>query len=286
MYIDNVIYNTHFSNKLTKSVMSDRVKVYFNDLYKRYNCELNMNFSDPVYDYDQMALLLFDAIQIKNNLEKTNIILFPVWGNSWSMNYASSELYWKSKFKFQGMLQDIRDCGSLCAYHAFSLLLKLHETKSIQEVLCCSIENAYIFTKNKNKIYAPEIDYIGSITCKNDCVDDCRLKILSCVVVNTKKMNASTLFFEKLREFIIYFNIEQDQYFIYCRKNTVMSKDNILLINIECNNTSGFLYYCIDLIFKKKKSIKFEYIFIVDFDISNNSMGIFLLKIEFEDFYE
>lgn len=278
MYINRVIYKTIGLDRFKKTIVSDRVKKYLEDLYARYQADQNMDTLQLVYSHDEMGNYLLNEIQQVGALMKADTIFFPAWGVSWSMDYAAHELHWKKVFGLNCKLLDVRDCGSLCVYYAIHIMLKLYMSKALKNVLICSIEHAWLFCKNKIKIHAPKISYIGSFQCSNDSVFNSKLEILSCDIVNNVRMNEINNHLDNIiLKILENYKIKSTDCHVWIRKfeNIVFHHKFHL---IEHPMSSGFLYTCIDLILKSKKNTKNDYFLIIDFDPLRLSIGAVFIK--------
>ncbi|EKD92257.1 MAG: hypothetical protein ACD_29C00097G0005 [uncultured bacterium] len=277
MYINQVIYKTQFPDYIQKCSVSDRVKTYFKDLYHRYKSELTMDMSLPIYNYDQLGKLLFHEIQRNGDLNSADTILFPLWAITWNMDYAVPEFHWKNEFGVNALFQDIRDCGSLCVYYALNILLTLNEAKLQKNVLCCSVENAWLPHENAKTLYASEINYIASLACSSDLQGTQPIKILSSKIFKLQTINSNTEFNEMINAHLKSHQINGDDFIIYTRKN---DEDHHTANNIAISyqTTSGFIYYCLDMLFKNRQKVNFKYAFVIDYDESHSSMGVLLLQ--------
>lgn len=278
MYINQVIYKTQFPDHIQKCSVSDRVKTYFKDLYNRYKSELMMDMSLPIYNYDQLGKLLFHEIKKNGDLNNANTIFFPMWAITWNMEYAVPEFQWKNELGVNASFQDIRDCGSLCVYYALHILLTLNEVQLQKNVLCCSVENAWLQQKNIKTLYAPEINYIASLACSSDLVNTHAIKILLAHIFKLQTINSNVEFNTMIFGYLESYKINSDDCIIYTRKN---EEDHCTVnsVTISYPTTSGFIYYCLDMLFKNRQRSNFRYAFIIDYDESHSAMGVLLLQI-------
>lgn len=278
MYINQVVYKEIGSDEFKERIVSNRVKKYIADLYQRYQADLNMDMEQPIYSYDEMGKYLFKEFQRTDVLKNTEKILFPTWGVSWSMDYAVHEFHWNEMFGFNGTLLDVRDCGSLCVYYAIHIMLKLCRSKLLKNTLISSIENAWLFCKNKTKVHAPEINYVGSFQCENDKKFNSSLEIISCSIINSISTDKIDQQIEHIIHAMLFdYQIKKTDCDVWIRafKNIIIQSD---WKQIYHPMSSGFLYYCVDLLLKNRGDFGRPYIFIVDFDPSRFSIGVILLK--------
>ena len=182
MYINQVIYETFIPDWIETSSIGDRVKKYFKDLYARYKTHLNMDLSGKAYSYDDLGRLLFNDLKENDLLANADLIVFPSWSFSWDMKYAVPELVWKKQYDFHAQLLDVRDCGLLCVFRAIHITLKHYGANTLNQGLCCSIENAWLPMPNE-KVQAPEINYISSIAHSKHLHQNSGLKILCAEIV-------------------------------------------------------------------------------------------------------
>lgn len=278
MYINAVIYKVMIADELKKESISDRVKKYLLDLYKRYQYEVDMDMFQWVYSYDQMGKCLLHDIQKTGDLTNADTFLFPAWGVSWNMDFAVHALHWKRLFALSAELVDVRDCGSLCVYYAVHIMLKLHASKSLKNALIGSVENAWLFCKNKIKSHAPTINYMGSFQCSNDNKFNHSLEIVCCQISNVLSLVKINFQLKNIiNRILIKHNVTKNNCSIWIRN------DDAVLWNKEWKLishpvSSGFLYYCIDLILKNENENSNLYFLIVDFDPSRLSIGAILLR--------
>lgn len=278
MYINDVIYDTDFSEKIEINFLTERVKLYFNDLYKRYKMDLNMNLEKPVYRYDQMGEYLLSQISRKSNFTELDTIAFPSWSISWNMDYAVTELYWKNKFNLKAPFLDIRDCGSLCVFNAVAILLKLYEMKIIKKFLCCTIENKFLFLNEEEKMVAPMINYIGAFIF-SETRSTKLIKILYSKILQKTHFKTENELLVFFRFFLESQRISEDSCQFYIRKYDIAFSFDFFHA-ISHPDSSGFIYYCIKNVLKNYDEIRLKYALIVDFDFSIGSTGILLLAIK------
>ncbi|OGT45645.1 MAG: hypothetical protein A3E82_09130 [Gammaproteobacteria bacterium RIFCSPHIGHO2_12_FULL_38_11] len=268
MIIDSVIFQTAFKN-IKKQPVSDVVKAYLNDLYKLYNVNLNYDSSQFVYRYDLMGTILMNKLVKNNKFDQVDMVLLPSWGVTWNMDYSAPELYLKNKFNIHAAFLDVKGCGLLCVFYALNTLLKLYNSNSISKALCCSIENAWLFKLSKNKPVAPEINFVASLSTVSKCNSKQFVKVVLCEVISNKQ------YIEKIKSMINAFSMNINDFIVYVKHKdnfNVLTSWNVIFYPIS----SGFVYYCLDFIFKNR--IKFNYIFIVDHDHALFSTGILLIK--------
>ncbi|MCX7120548.1 MAG: hypothetical protein NTZ67_02035 [Gammaproteobacteria bacterium] len=268
MYINSVIYQSHFSGMQTESV-SNRVKDYFYDLYRIYKKDMRLNLIKPVYRYADLGSLLMEKLRLNGNLSNLEFLFLPLWAPSWNMDFATPELYLKNKFNIVAQLIDVRGTGRLCVFYAIYLLLQLVDVSSKKISLCCSIENACSSFSHEDMSFLPEINYIASFAFSAMKEKSSFFKILQCSIVQVKDL------IKFLDSNMNLFNIKNTDSVVYsCRiKNKIVDHR---FIHIEHRNSSGFLYSCIDFILKS--DIKVKYVFVVDYDVIEKLAGLILLE--------
>ncbi len=279
MYINHIDYKTNFHHNIKKIPVSDRVKQYFEDLYSRNGTELSIDMSVFVNDYMALGKLLFDEIYSTHELKNAQTIFFPVWAVSWNMEYATPELHWKEKYQIDATFLDVRDCGSLCVYYAFHLMLKLQKSETEKNNVCCSIENAFLPNLKNNHGISPSMNYIASVIFSHHSNDKNSLKIIMCDIYDMHQINSIDQLKKTINNVMQTYDISENEHMIYIRKNTdYFSIENC--ISIAYPISSGFAYYCLSLIYKSRKKINFKNIFIIDLDHANSLMGILFVKIQ------
>jgi hypothetical protein len=279
MYINHVFYQTRFSDQLKKHPISDRVKTYLSDLYERYHSQSIIDFSQPVYNHAEAGDQLFCEASRHIDFGSLSMILFPIWETNLNMEYAVPELYWKNKYAIEAQFQDVRDCGSLCVFYAIQLLLKLSAAQCVKNSLCCSIENSIQTNKKITNVILPEIDYSAFIAFSNTVDSGCTLKILSSDIFHTAEINSTQLFHNMIKNKLNNLFVQLDDIIIYKRKSDEDHRHDAC-IEMIYPMTSGFVYFCLENIIKNKKNIQCSTIFIIDYDASQETMGVLLLEIK------
>lgn len=281
MFINHVYYRKISFENLRAVRMQDHAKRYFSDLYGSYKMPLEINKIEMVYRYDDIASYLFDEECNQKVCMQSDYLFFPSWGWVLDSNCAMPELYLKNKFKWGGSILDIRDCGSLCAYYAMHLMLKLCQNRLIENSACCSIESAFKSSINFDNQLFPEINYVGLLSFsshKNACSD---VEVIYCDLhgSNEKSANFQTLILEKANHIASRYHIAENKYQILLRRvaDDIHLSKNIELISHSIS--SGFLYDILDRIqmFSVRKHV--EYMFIIDVDLKAQFYGVLLIKL-------
>src|SRR3989338_1624942 len=107
MYIDSVFYEDYFPMLNKKHYPNIKMRSYYSDLYKRYQCNNNFDIEKPSYHYDEMGKLLFSLIQDKISLSEIGFIFIPKWGYAWKTEYTAIELHWMEKYKWTDNIIDV-----------------------------------------------------------------------------------------------------------------------------------------------------------------------------------
>ncbi len=255
--------------------VSQRVKNYFNDLYLRYQIKWDMDMSQTIYPYDKLIEVLFDKINTIEDLKKIQTIAFPSWSMNWNMDYAVPELYIKNKYSLTASLLDVRDCGILCVFYAFHILLKIVTHQNVNTVACCSIENAWLFLKYTNEIPVPDINYVGAIIASQEMKSEKSINILSCDIVN-HPFDVSLIM-----TLLLNFNVSKNLVSIYLKRHSALKKlfDSYQIIEVDYVMSSGFIYYCLSLMTQSIGASCFQYALIIDHDTVHHAAGILFLKL-------
>lgn len=259
MYINYSYYQNISSDHLNRVVMQDRFKQYFSDLYAAYQVPLEINEKEFVFCYEEMASCLFAVEENQLACARSDYLFFPSWSFVLDSHCAIPELYLKNKFNWRGSILDIRDCGSLCVYHAIQLIIQLHQRQAV----CCTIENVFSFNTHFHHDLFPAINYVALLSFsseKKSCFD---LDILHCHVYN----NAVNIF-EIIDHLTRQYHISIHQRHIRIRRDAMVYPAS-----------SGFLYDTINQIFTLSKKIKTEHVFIVDFDLITHFFGLIVIKL-------
>lgn len=275
MYIDLIEYQTRFSDSMGKCAITGRVKKYYQDLYAQYQTEHQIDFEKFVYNANLFGDELIQVARKSVDFNAVEITLFPSWMPTFNMDYAVPELHWKKKNEISGEFLDVRDCGSLCVFYALHLLLKLNSVNLIHSALCFSFENAI----------EQQIDYRAFLHFCGNKKADWNLKIHLSEIINIEEVSTPELFKKMINAFLNKLSTQSDSYFIYKRK-VAENHQNEASIDIVYPDTSGFIYFCLENIAKNKKNIKYQYIFIVDYDKSCEKMGVVLVEIVLRGKYE
>lgn len=279
MFINDVYYREIGLKSLQAVCMQDYAIRYFSDLYRSYKMPLEANQVERVYRYEDIAAYLFDIECNQKACAESDYLFFPLWGWILDSCCAMPELYLKNKFKWSGSILDVRDCGSLCAYYALHLILKLYQSRLIKNAVCCSIESTFKLSIDvDNQIY-PEINYVGllSFSCRQNTYSD--IEVIYCDLHVNKNGNYQKLILEKTKHLVSHYRIAKNQYRIFMRRmgDEIQLSKNIELISHPIS--SGFLYDMLNRVQMQSIAIQVNYIFIIDIDPTASCFGVLLIKL-------
>jgi hypothetical protein len=279
MYINRIYYKTDWQGLIKKHFISDRVKKYFNDLYIKNNMKINFNLDGVLYDYHAAGNYWYDFLAQNIDMHNFDFILFPQWSCTWQMDYAVPELNWLYSHNLDIPFYDIRDCGKLSVFYALEILLQLSSKSDFTKNLCLSIENKFLDVGSGYKKSIPQIDYMGCIEFISSANGEAHLKPVLCNVIDCANQDLMKMISQTIKKIIDQFKILSDEYIIY-----IKSIDGMInlynAIQVKYPETSGFIYYCISMIFKKRNTINFNYALIVDVDEEANNIAILVIQIE------
>lgn len=280
MFINHVYYQIIQLENLNAIGMQDQTRQYFSDLYRSYQIPFEINKMEAICQYDNIASYLFDVEYNQTVCAISDYLLFPSWGWIFDSHCAMWELYLKNKFKWRSPILDIRDCGSLCAYYALHLMLKLYQNSLLTNSACCSIENAYQSNACFGSALFPEVSHVALLSfsrTKKSCFD---INILYCDIhSDVTNFNHQKIMLEKIVYIAQKYRIAENQYHTIMRH---ADGDNVSFSKLDLiahPSSSGFLYSMFDQIVKKLIKIVVEYVFIIDFDFKTGFSGIAFIKL-------
>lgn len=280
MFINYVYYQMVHLENLNVVGMQDQTKRYFSDLYRSYQMPFDINKIETICRYDDIASCLFDDKYNQAVCAVSDYLFFPSWGWILDSNSVVWELYLKNKFKWDALILDIRDCGSLCAYYALHLMLKLHKNSLLSNSACCSVENIFQLGAHSRNLLFPKISYVGLLSFSKTKKSYLDIEILYCDICrNVTNFKNQKAVLEKIIQIAQEYNIGENQYHIIMRhigdNNTSINKLDLITHPIS----SGFLYDILNQIIKKHIKIAVDYVFIIDFDFKTGFFGVVLIKL-------
>lgn len=279
MYINQVYYKADWRGLIKKNLVSYRVKKYFHDLYIKNNINIEFNLDSEIYDYHDAGNYWLDFLIQHIDMKNLDFILFPQWGCTWQMEYAVPELDWLHSRGLDIPFYDIRDCGKLSVFNALKIMQQMQFENGFKKNICLSIENKFVDVNSNYKKIVPQIDYMGCIEFQSSVTQDVRLNLSLCDVINCSNHDLTRMILQTVEKTIEQFKMCAEEYIVYI-KNIDGMINMINSIQIEYPQTSGFIYYCINMVFRKRATINFNYVIIIDVDEDANDIGILVVHLE------
>jgi len=289
MFIETAFYQRYICNESNRIVVRNRFVDYFRDLYQRYHITLDQNSIPSVaYRHHELGCTLFSFLKNKVNINECDYIVFPSWGVPIDPDYASHELYYRHQFGFQNEMIDIRDCGSLCVFHAIDLIFQLMRFQTNSHILCCSIETSGSPNANHIITKKPEINFIAALNIVNRFDEPHSIKILDIAIDLHHIPSDIGYLLEKLLETnhvdpSLCIGLIKSKTNLF-KLSDMRQKHISILFKINWNSlsheiSSGFVYYCLQKIDYFSFSEIKPFILIVDEDAEFPAIGMLLLKI-------